>query len=279
MWSGLVLVASCLCGPTQPAAEPMSKEQEQAARAEEFLKKATAGAQAYQIRGGADGKTPFVLQPKPLLRWSNPVVGEIYGGVFLWTADGRPEAVGALYQWYSPFQHRTHEFQSLSAAPLVATKDGNAVWTTSAPGVTFRPVPKAPAPADTPARRLSQMRRLAQQFSADKTDRDGVRRELRLLSQPLYRYGSGADGRLDGGLFALVEGTDPELLLLLEVRQTGGDAAWQFALAPLNPERLTAQYDGTEIWHGGPILSRDYNSHRGTYTKFIFKPGTRKTTP
>ena len=39
------------------------------------------------------------------------------------------------------------------------------------------------------------------------------------LSQPLYRYGGDDSGVLDGGLFVFVQGTDPEVFLLIEARR------------------------------------------------------------
>jgi hypothetical protein len=39
---------------------------------------------------------PVVLREQPILRWSNPERGQIYGNVFLWTHRGRPAVVSIL---------------------------------------------------------------------------------------------------------------------------------------------------------------------------------------
>ena len=71
------------------------------ALAEEFRVFAKREATAYTIRlEGSD--RPLTLQPEPVLKWSNPVVGTVYGDVFVWTDQGRPEAVASIYKFYSP---------------------------------------------------------------------------------------------------------------------------------------------------------------------------------
>ncbi|MAG94065.1 MAG: hypothetical protein CMJ48_09980 [Planctomycetaceae bacterium] len=55
-------------------------------------------------------------------------------------------------------------------------------------------------------------------------------RQLRRLSQPIYRYESDNANLLDGAMFAFVQGTDPEVFLLLEARSKGNNHQWEFAL-------------------------------------------------
>ena len=75
--------------------------EDEKARAEEFRVLAQAEAAAYTIQ--VEGRSrPLTLQPEPVLKWSNPVVGTIYGDVFVWTDEGRPEVVASIYKWYSP---------------------------------------------------------------------------------------------------------------------------------------------------------------------------------
>jgi uncharacterized Zn finger protein len=92
------------------------------------------------------------------------------------------------------------------------------------------------------------MRETAEQFQADKTDRQGDKRTLRMLTQPLYRYEVARDDVLEGALFAFVEGTDPEVLLLIEARANGEKREWQYALCRLNSVHLQAQYKERSVW-------------------------------
>src|SRR5262245_20095803 len=133
-------------------AEPPKDEK---ARAEAFRAFAKREAAAYTIRlEGSD--RPLTFRPESVLTWSNPVMGTIYGEVFVWTADGRPEAVASLYRFYSGVPHRDNEFHSLTLGKLTAERDGTAVWTPSRPGLELKPIPGAPTPADSAAGRLRQ---------------------------------------------------------------------------------------------------------------------------
>jgi hypothetical protein len=237
-------------------------------RSQEALQLTREAAQTYQFRLQTDGQAELALHPQPVLQWSNPVAGEIYGNVFLWTADGRPEVVASLHKWYSPFTHASHEFQSLSLGPLQAVHNGRIVWRPERGGVELKPVPEAPTPADAPAGRLRQMRGIARQFSAEKTDREGVQRELRLLTQPIYRYESEQKGLIDGALFVFVQGTDPEVFLLLEARRETAGTTWQYGLTRMNSVRFEVQHNGREVF-SAPILPwGQVKNPREPYTTF-----------
>ena len=69
------------------------------ARAAEFSKVAKRETEEVRFHAGENGP-PFVLHPDPILRWTNPIVGTVSGGLYLWTVQGRPEVVasdGALF--------------------------------------------------------------------------------------------------------------------------------------------------------------------------------------
>lgn len=106
-------------------------------------------------------------------------------------------------------------------------------WETEQPGVVWADVPDAPEPAATAPLRLVQMRRIAGQHAARLTSNVGNEKpgDLRLLTKPLYRYPADVTGAIDGGLFAFVQGTDPEVLLLLEAVQSTDGPRWRMAFA------------------------------------------------
>lgn len=65
----------------------------------------------------------------------------------------------------------------------------------------------------------------------------------------MYRYESRDPQILDGALFAYVEGTDPEALLLIQRRKRdSGEAAWEFALARSNNSDVIARRDDRIVW-------------------------------
>ncbi|HJZ53990.1 MAG TPA: hypothetical protein VKE74_03490, partial [Gemmataceae bacterium] len=106
---------------------------------------------------------------------------------------------------------------------------------------------KAPAPADSAAGRLVQMRALADRFTATVTFR-GDKSALRRLTAPVYRYGDEKRPPLDGAVFAFAQATDPEVLLLLEARVSNGTAQWQYALARQTMWVVEVEYDGRQVW-------------------------------
>lgn len=263
----VVLTGMALSAQKTPVASDLEKQQIEAA-----YKLTRESATKYEFFTRGDS-TPLELHPQPILRWSNPEAGQIYGHVFLWTRGGRPEIVGSLFKWFAPFKHMSHEFHSLTSSELSAKYDDETVWKTAQPGLQFAVLPEAGDVAVTPAARLSQMRKLAQQFTARSMDRNGLRQELRQLTQPVYRYPSPKESSdlIDGAMFAFVQGTDPDVWLLLEADKSGGSAAqWLYAIARMNSIDLSVEYRGKLIWHRDEISHREVLSHKLPYTSFRF---------
>jgi hypothetical protein len=215
-----------------------------------------------------------VLEAEPLLRWSNPTAGSVYGEVFLWSHQGRPAAIASIYRWYHPYHDATLEIVSTSNSRVRAEEGSDVLWDPQTPGVRFQPLPDAPEPATTPAGRLVQMRKLARRFSADLADeRSGeeVTRELRLLNQPVHRYASESVGVVDGALFALVEVTDPELWILVEAARDGNRTVWRYALARMNSGGVRAALDG-KLVQSWPKVLNPWKDRKSTYTLFSLQP-------
>ena len=119
----LTLVAAVAAGVfSQTPVQPPKKEAlaGNAATAAEF-----AGAEVvrYDIRY-ADKEKPrpkFKLVPESVLRWSNPIRGEVHGSVYLWTHDGCPAAIASIYQFFQKAQLNI-ELVSLSEVPLTGER-------------------------------------------------------------------------------------------------------------------------------------------------------------
>jgi hypothetical protein len=247
-------VACCLtaiCTSALPAQE--STDEVQAEAAKKFQAYARQAAAAYDLRAeSADGHR-LVLTAEPVLRWANPLGGRrAHGDVFLWTDEGRPAAVLSIYEFDSPDGgkvHEHHEFCSLATCKIVGDGPDERDWSPDVAGVTLAPLDDAPTPADTATGRLSQMRDLAGRFAGSKVTREEqAKRDLRVLSRPVLRYESKHHAVSDGALFALVEATDPEILLVIEARPHEGKPHWHFALARMNSLELAASYQDREVW-------------------------------
>ncbi len=263
--NSLILLMALATGEPDAGADEAAQIQAEADETARFARD-EAGRWELSLEDGAH--TRLELRREPILRWSNPAVGRIYGSVFVWTAGGRPVAVASLYRWYSPYRQRTAEFVSLSPQALLATRGGQPLWTPPADVIRFRPVPRAPAPDASSKRRPAQMRALARGFVPELTDRrvvkQGTRQQPRLLDKPLYQYGAGADGLLEGGLFAFVVGTDPEVLLVIEARETKERREWQYALARMNRDPIRVRYADEEVW-SVPYIEAPFEGSREPY--------------
>jgi hypothetical protein len=243
---------AAFAGDAAPAAQGRS-----AAAKDEKSKEIAAGrrldelrqaAAEYQITPDSAPTRKLVLVPEPVLHWTNPLRKTFDGAVFIWVADGRPEVAASFYRYsYEGEPREDHEFQSLAATGLTATRDGQKVWTPPMPGITLAPIPGAPAPASTPAERLRQMRALAHEFHAF-FDNVEDKSELRLLPKPLYRYATNRPGLLDGALFAFVVTTDPEVLLAIEARPVAGAAVWHYGFARMSMVSMRAQHKDQSVW-------------------------------
>ena len=241
-WLAFFAVVSELAalGQPPPAAEDPAKANEAS------LATMKAMASRYELTAGAKNQFKLDRTAEPVQRWTNPVRGQPDGCLYLWTLAGRPQAALTIYPRLDGTAWN-HEFQSLATTPLVAKYDGEEAWTPDQPGVEFRLVPAASAPADSAARRLVQMRAIARGFAAT-VDVRGDKSALRLLTAPIYRYEGGSGDPLDGAVFVFAQATDPEMLLLLEARAGGGKPQWHYALARSTLWPLAATYESQQVW-------------------------------
>jgi len=201
---------------------------------------------------GMDAKEPQPLTPDPVLRYSNSEreIGSLDGATFLWLEGARPVAA-VSYSIRRLNNDGYRECTSFSPTPLVCRRGEQLVWSPKSGGLLAQKLAVAPAPAAGKVQRLTQMRELARRFTADcYHPRTEAATELRLLTQPLYRFADDQAGVQDGGLFAFVVSNDPELFLLLEAIRgaDGGEAHWQYSLARMSSLKLAVRLDDKEIW-------------------------------
>jgi hypothetical protein len=235
--------------PNAGAQPPAKEEPEEPKKLNEAIEKSVNWYEVVPEEGAE------ALAPVPVLRWRNVVRGqEGEAMMVVWAHNGRPAAMTSIYPWQGKM---CHEFDSLSrGTKLFAREKDRVIWSPAAAGVEFKAVPKAPAPAKTAAERLRQMKALAEGFKATMTgwQADNSDQEsLRLLPRPLYRYdlagAKDADPKLlDGALFAYVQGTDPEVILMLEAVGTAEQAEWQYAFVRATSGGLEVKLGDEVVW-------------------------------
>jgi hypothetical protein len=204
----------------------------------EFMKKAVA---SHTLQAADRPNVTYRLQAEPALRFTNSVGTVTDGTIFFWfDGDDRPVAAVQVYRTKSGSWHQA--FSSLSAGSLSA----GTVWNPSRPGVQFQQVPGAPKPAATPEQRMRQMRELLDGFKAEMNYKTW--HPLRPLTKPLARYGKAGTDVLDGGVFAFVLTTDPEVYLLLEAKNSQRGLEWQYAFAPEANSAIRCSWKGKDAW-------------------------------
>lgn len=207
----------------------------------------------HELLPNAHARTP--LTPQVALRWINPSRGRHAQDILvLWVHDGRPIATASVFPRDG---YLCHELGSLSRGAELVARDGDiVVWAPDSAGVEFNDFPDSPPPAESPIVRLRQMKSLGERLTATLTgwnEDDSAREVLRLLPRPLYRYDMNAAKQThadlrDGALFAFVQGTDPEALLLLEAVVVDDQPRWQYAFSRATSGGLEARLGDELVW-------------------------------
>jgi hypothetical protein len=227
--------------------------------------------QAAKIDGGTRVEIPNLREP--LHRWSDPTRENSDGALWAWRSAGRPIAIVAieLYphdKWFGTVW--ALEFTSLSTGPIEVAggehfdrtyadlappvSGGRLRWAPAKGGLDFKEISNAPAPANTEAKRFS-----AREYY-DIKSQDYA---LRLLPHPIDRYADKASGLVDGAIFLFANGTNPELILVIEAQCRGaGSPTWSYAAAPLTRAEPVLRLDNKDVW---THLCKDVPARDDTY--------------
>lgn len=269
----LVLLGIALLASPQEGDDAPTAKDEQAAVSDHLRESYHADAARYAFRKkAAEEDLQFI--DKPIMRWAND--NDWSGDVFVWTHQGRPEVIGCMLSGPSGEANRMvfHEFHLLATTPIAPVDLFTKRRWAPKEGLRSTPVRDAPKPAENAAGRLVQMRHITRKFTAH-MEADGLW-ELRLLPQPLFRYGDEKSDVVDGALFSYVwtKGTDPELILLLECRKSEDKLAWHFAPVRFSNRQVWLEDEGQEVWRA--------ESHReppGNATDLIYTTAYARTMP
>lgn len=193
---------------------------------------------------------PEQFNPKPIFRYNDQARGHVSAAVWVLGNEGRPKALLAseLDRINQGRPVISYEYISLTKTPF-ALKGDDIRWTPSTTLIEFKPIPKAPVPADTAARRLIQLREIGKRFASHETV-GNENCELRLLPQPAFRYTPSKTENADGAIFFFTFGTNPEVILLVE----SDGKTWNYAANRMTgAEVVELTLDGTIVWSGPPL--------------------------
>jgi hypothetical protein len=232
--------------PKQPAKVPDVKADEDYRRDAEKL---VSGIEVELLRGDTWVKIKRV--EKPLLYFGDATRGHERGSVWVWGEKGRPVVVLELFRdegrkiWVCSLCNS-------SGGKVRASRDGKAWWKENESSLEPKDIPGTDAPAADATQRQRQLKQLAQKFTGHQFwDPNNSRFELRRLEKPLLTYRDPDSGIADGALYALVNGTNPEILLFIEARTNPKDAtklAWRFGVGRSSHASLHVLYDEKEVF-------------------------------
>jgi hypothetical protein len=178
------------------------------------------------------------------------VSGAEAGSIYVWTDAGRPVVIAKAHINRSKSAW-IDTMVPLMSAPIEMAHGNSVRWKPSEPEVVERMLSEAGEVAATNHGRQVQMRSIARRFQAAGTwgEETPSQWEFRLMPNPLYRYTALPHGIMDGAMFGYAQGTNPEIILLVEaVRSDAGELRWRVAAT-----RLT-RYAVQLSWNGGLIL-------------------------
>ena len=230
----------------QPDAGENAK-QERKKELDEMRRRAEATA---VVRLDSSDRSPAKLVAEPLMRYSNEVARVTDSTIWAYGAKGRPLAIQETLCVRIPsFPKYMYGLYSLSDGLIEVRWPGEIGWSSSRPGIAMQALPAGPKPATTETGRLLQMKETSRRFTATMSGGLGGPEELRLLARPVYRYADAESGQQDEAIFALVRGTDPECLVLIELQGTGVEhAVWKYGPVRLTDGGLNVRLDGNEVW-------------------------------
>jgi len=191
---------------------------------------------------------PLKFSKDPILVFSDPTRKESTGTVWAIGTEGRPKAILSLFT-ISGEKFWSYEFTSMTTEAVKSGKPPKWEWKPKGSALTLKDLKSDLVPAVSPAARLTQMKAISRDFSATEVYFDNTRTELRLLTQPLLRYSDEKQDIIDGALFAFANGTNPEILIVIEaVKTNGGTSQWRYGAAPMSSAQLHLQLHDAEVW-------------------------------
>jgi len=255
-WFCTALIAASVGVAQQRAQEPAAAPAADTLAAEKAAHRARLQELAASFRVLAVPGKPesqVELASEPVLRYSDSTRQTLESALWIFGRQGRPTAILAIE--YYPNRRAgpswLYEVASLSTERIAAERGDNLAWSAKQPGLVLKPLADAPPPAARPAQRLAQMKTLRASFTAYEHAVIEGRVELRPLASPLYRYSESERGITDGAIFSFANGTNPEVLLVLEAHEAGGNTGWQFGIVQLTGGAIVVQQDGKDIFERG----------------------------
>jgi hypothetical protein len=245
MLKSLALLIASFLGQAETD-RPAAPDEPQAAERLRVAKAVVADYEAMFAGGGE--AAPVERIERPLMTYGDPVRSNDNGTLWAWGKTGRPKFFLELYQNGNNRTQWIHAITLTSAELVNVLAPGNHRWSPASHVV--KPITVEGDVGGSERMRLRQMKEIAEKFKAHEFwDPKNTRYELRLLIQPVHRYSDPAAGILDGSVFVIAHGTNPEILVLVEATgETPEKAHWNLHAARLGSAEMHLSLEDREIW-------------------------------
>lgn len=211
----------------------------------------------------------------PIFRYDDQPRRFIDATIWAWTDGGRPVAfqkVEASIDAVTNLPKWGFCFASLAEERLAAEWGHGKTFRSTEAGVTFRPMPDAPAVAERNFERKRQARDLARGFSARilLDPRTNSTEQMRLLSTPLFEYEGDDSEAYQGAVYGYsTSGRNPDLLVVFEARETDKGVQWHYAPARMTIGGVTLKHGDRPVWEVSFIEPRPQDFPTWT---FFYRP-------
>jgi len=205
-----------------------------------------------------EGNKSAELQTSPVFRYDDQPRRFIDATMWMWTVQGRPVAFQKIEaveygDTQAPSPLWQYCFASMSPALANVEWPGDRRFRAKEAGIEVRPLAGAPSPAAGSLQRKRQGRDLARKFSGRiiTSPKANTRQEMRLLTTPLVEFDDPHSQEYQGAVFGFAtNGTNPDVLLLLEIGDAGKNspAQWHFAPVRMTCCEVRLAYGDTEAW-------------------------------
>jgi hypothetical protein len=257
----------CFLGP----AAPLCGQEPADPKLQKLADEARARADAIEVNVVVGGRTTkATVHANPLMKYTDVPRQIEMATMWVWENEGRPVALGKV----EAYQRREGSkwlycFTSASTG-LVESKwpDGRR-FQARKPGIEWAAL-NGPAPHETAAGRLRQMKELFARFAA--TAHDDLLKtsdELRPLARPLHEYSSPKQGVIQGVLCGFAaNGTNPDVVVALEAvsSKDGKDVpkSWRYGVIGMSASGISVKLDKTEVY------TRPYSRSPGDFDTWTY---------
>lgn len=216
----------------------------------EFLASATKYVDSLEMRMKAGDELVERIE-KPVYFYRQPQQDTPHGALFAWGRTGRPRAFleyislrGAGPQLVLALTMTTTDLFTLKTP-----EESN--WKPQKSQIVPWAVPDAPAPAADENDRTAQIKELTGKLKSHEFWFPmNSKYLLTVRKDPVLRYIDEAAGVRDGAAVLILNGANPEVILLVEaIGPTLAEARWHYSFARIGSAELHVQLKGDDIWH------------------------------